>query len=61
MKDIFMQYLKELGVRYTKEYINHIYELNPDKNNLYLDYAFFIKSLITSINSNLLFKSISLK
>lgn len=35
MKDIFMQYLKELGVRYTKEYINHIYELNPDKNNLY--------------------------
>lgn len=35
MDDIFIRYLKFLGVKYTKKYAKELCESNPNKNNLY--------------------------
>ena len=35
MDDIFVRYLKLLGVKYTKKYAKELCESNPNKNNLY--------------------------
>lgn len=35
MDDVFVRYLKLLGVKYTKKYAKELCESNPNKNNLY--------------------------